>query len=149
MKGANNFISKLNELIIMNDEVEKTYGKILKNGSSEAFISFFKDKITMRNQFGKLLLKEVNKLEVKDQKSIMLTRRYKLIRTDMKKTLQVNSNRSLQNEVFRIELLSIEKYNELLMEMNLPLTICKLLIKQRDAIQYTSRLIERGEAFIV
>jgi hypothetical protein len=149
MKGSNNFLSKLNELIIMNEEVEKTYKKIQKNTSNEEFIPFFKDKIEVRNQFGQLLLKEVNKLGDKEQESIMLNRRNKLIRSSLKKSLQINDELNLQNEVYRIEQFSVEKYNELLMEMNLPLKLCKLLIRQRDIIQYTSRLIERGEAFIV
>lgn len=149
MKGSNNFLSKLNELIIMNEEVEKTYKKIQKNTSNEEFIPFFKDKIEVRNQFGQLLLKEVNKLGDKEQESIMLNRRNKLIRSSLKKSLQINDELNLQNEVYRIEQFSVEKYNELLMEMNLPLKLCKLLIRQRDIIQYTSRLIERGEAFVV
>ncbi|WP_298339889.1 DUF2383 domain-containing protein [uncultured Algibacter sp.] len=149
MKGSNNFLSKLNELIIMNEEVEKTYKKIQKNTSNEEFIPFFKDKIEVRNQFGQLLLKEVNKLGDKEQESIMLNRRNKLIRSSFKKSLQINDELNLQNEVYRIEQFSVEKYNELLMEMNLPLKLCKLLIRQRDIIQYTSRLIERGEAFVV
>lgn len=149
MKGSEKILSKLNELIIMNEEVENTYAKILKNSSRESFASFFKEKIAMRNQFGLLLLKEANKLDEEGQKSIMLNRRNTFIRTNFKTSLRINNNRSLQNEIFRIEQLSIEKYNELLMEMNLPLTLCKLLMKQRDIIQYTSRLIEREEAFIV
>ncbi len=148
MKGSNNFLSKLNELIIMNEEVEKTYKEILKDILVEEFKPFFKDKIQVRNQFGQLLLKEVNKLGDKEQEPIMLNRRNKLIRSSLKKSLKINKALNLQNEVYRIEQFSIDKYNELLMEMNLPLKLCKLLIKQRDTIQYTSRLIERGEAFV-
>ena len=148
MKGSNNFLSKLNELIIMNEEVEKTYKEILKDILVEEFEPFFKDKIQVRNQFGQLLLKEVNKLGDKEQEPIMLNRRNKLIRSSLKKSLKINKALNLQNEVYRIEQFSIDKYNELLMEMNLPLKLCKLLIKQRDTIQYTSRLIERGEAFV-
>lgn len=148
MKGSNNFLSKLNELIIINEEVEKTYKEILKDILVEEFKPFFKDKIQVRNQFGQLLLKEVNKLGDKEQEPIMLNRRNKLIRSSLKKSLKINKALNLQNEVYRIEQFSIDKYNELLMEMNLPLKLCKLLIKQRDTIQYTSRLIERGEAFV-
>lgn len=148
MKGSNNFLSKLNELIIMNEEVENTYKKILKAPPVEDFSTFFRGEVEVRNQFNKLLVKEMKKLDYKEQDSMMLNRRDKLIRASLKKSLQINTDFNLHDEVFRIEQFSIEQYNELLMEMNLPLKLCRLLIKQRDAIQYTSRLMERGDAFV-
>ena len=44
---------------------------------------------------------------------------------------------------------SIEKYNELLMEINLPLSVCKLLVKHRDSIYSNMNAMKRQEEFVV
>ena len=49
------------------------------------------------------------------------------------------------HEVYNLKALSVKKYNELLREMSLPLSTCKLLIRQRDTIEDDMIMLKRQE----
>ncbi len=102
-----------------------------------------------RQEFGKLMQNEIKKLGVEEEDSIMLRRRSKLVRVNFRNLLELDDERDLLNRVYEIEQLSVKKYNELLVEINLPLSSCKLLIKQLDKVQFMLNLIKRTDALLV
>lgn len=146
MKRYDKILTKLNDLLIMNEEVVKIYAKMLKTDSGNRLKAFFMDRGAERQEFGKLMQNEIKKLGVEEEDSIMLRRRSKLVRVNFRNLLELDDERDLLNGVYEIEQLSVKKYNELLVEMNLPLSSCKLLIKQLDKVQLRLNLIKRADA---
>ena len=68
---------------------------------------------------------------------------------DFKTLLLLNNEDDLIDEVVALKRLSIEKYNDVLREINLPLSVCKLLVKQRDSIYSNMNAMKRHEEFVV
>lgn len=142
-KRYDKILIELNDLFLMNHQVGKIFLKIQDHVVDGSLKSFFKEKEVERNEFCKLLQNESNKLEEKIDNSIMLNRRNHLTKLNLKKLFHFNKDLDLFMQVNRIMQLSIDKYNELLMEMNMPLSLCKLLVRQRDSVQSSMYLIER------
>mgnify|MGYP003634047710 CR=1 FL=1 len=134
---------KLNDLFLMNQQVGKIFSRIQDDVVDGNLKSFFKEKELERNEFCKMLQNESKKLETKVDSSIMLQRRNHLTELSFKNLLRYDKNIDLFLQVNNIMQFSLEKYNDLLMEMNMSLPLCKLLVKQRDSIQSSSFLIER------
>lgn len=138
---------KLKDLLFMNQEVQKTFLKVQSDSIDYGLKSFFKAKVTERNTFGKLLQAELNKLEAKAKTSILMQNRSHYFRSpNLKNVLQIHRDLDLFNQVYKVLQVSIKKYNALLMEIDLPLSLCKLLIKQRDRIQSSLDLIKQEVA---
>lgn len=138
---------KLKDLLFMNQEVQKTFLKVQSDSIDHGLKSFFKAKVTERNTFGKLLQAELNKLEAKAKTSILMQNRSHYFRSpNLKNVLQIHRDLDLFNQVYKVLQVSIKKYNALLMEIDLPLSLCKLLIKQRDRIQSSLDLIKQEVA---
>lgn len=147
-KGYDKILMKLNDLLLMNHQVEKTFTKVQKDVVDDGLKFFFKEKASERNRFGELLQGELKKLELKAEKSIMLSRRNQLTTLNFRNLLRFDDDVDLFKQVYNVMELSVEKYNELLMEMNLPLSLCKMLIRQRDYIQSSSDLIKMEAAVV-
>lgn len=141
MKCYHKILRKLNDLQIMNNEIEKVYLKALKEISNNKLRAFFQKKGFEKSQFVRLLQGEINKLKMQNN-SIELDRRFSPVSTNYSKLLHIDNDGDLYESAYKIEQFSVEKYNELLMELNLPLSLCKLLIKQRDRIEFESDLIK-------
>lgn len=138
---------KLKDLLFMNQEVQKTFAKVQSDSIDHGLKSFFKAKVTERNTFGKLLQAELNKMETKAKTSILMQNRSHCFRSpNLKNVLQIHRDLDLFNQVYKVLQVSIKKYNALLMEIDLPLSLCKLLIKQRDRIQSSLDLIKQEVA---
>lgn len=138
---------KLKDLLFMNQEVQKTFAKVQSDSIDHGLKSFFKAKVTERNTFGKLLQAELNKMETKAKTSILMQNRSHFFRSpNLKNVLQIHRDLDLFNQVYKVLQVSIKKYNALLMEIDLPLSLCKLLIKQRDRIQSSLDLIKQEVA---
>lgn len=148
MKRYDRILTKLNDLSLMNYQVEKTYAKAVKDVTDERMKTFFKEKGAERKQFDALLQVEIKKLESKVDNALMINRRNHLVKMNIKNLMDFENERELLNAVYKITELSIEKYNELLMEMHMSLSLCKLLIKQRDHMQSSLHLIRRQEAVL-
>ncbi|MEP1487971.1 MAG: hypothetical protein ABJK28_06060 [Algibacter sp.] len=137
----------MNDLFLMNQQVEKSYAKIQEDIVDASLKSFFKEKAIERNGFCELLQKELNKLETKIDNPLMMNRRNRLASLNFKKLLHFDEDIDLFKQVYSVMQLSVRKYNELLMEMHLPLSLCKLLIKQRDRIQSSLDLMRKEVEF--
>lgn len=149
VKRYDRILIKLNDLFVMNHQVEETFAKVQDNVEDRNLQSFVKEKIIERNQFGESLENELKKLETKTNNSLVLARRNGLKKFNFKRLLNFNDDIDLLKQVYKMMQLSVKKYNELLMEMHLPLSLCKLLIRQRDRIQNSLEVMQRETAIAV
>lgn len=145
MKHIEFILEKLNDLLILNEEVEKAYNKASNMVEDSYYKAFSKERSIERGEFARLLKKELRKLEGKSDNLIAIKRRGQLIRTNYKSSLKIENESGFLARIYDIELLSVRNYDEFLSQMNLPLSLCKLVLKQRDIIQTRLHAIERGE----
>ncbi|AUP79948.1 DUF2383 domain-containing protein [Flavivirga eckloniae] len=148
MKKEDKILVKLNDVFLMNEAIEKTYEKTCEKASNTSTKAFLKEKSLERHNFGEMLQDEIKKFDTNVEESIMTRRRYHLYMKSFSSLLQIENNRDLLNAIYDVELLCIEKYNKLLREINLSLSLCRLLVKQQDNIQNGMRLIKKELVFI-
>ncbi|QQY83239.1 PA2169 family four-helix-bundle protein [Tamlana sp. s12] len=144
MKTKEKFISNLNSLLIMNAEVEKIYTELVDKVSDEDLKTFFSQQGMQRGEFSKDLKAKIVSLGGSyENKGRVQSELYKFWMNIRNFVMFNKSEESLMNEVRDMQGLTINKYNDLLRMLGLPLSICKLLIKQRDRIQDAKDSIER------
>lgn len=143
MKRKNEILVKLNDVFLMNEVIEEIYTKTYKKVSNINIGAFLKERSLERSDFGKMLQNEINKFDTDVEEPIMSRRRYHIYMRSFNNLLRLENDSDLLNSIYNIELICIEKYNKLLREINLPLSLCRLLTKQQDKIQYGLRLIKK------
>lgn len=147
MKYSEKFSSKLNNLLNVNYEAEKIYSDLFKGVSNETVKSFFKERQIKRHEFSRVLVNEIAKHNIAPKAVSTLNKHFnKAEMRDIDKNLLGNED-YLLFEVYRLQKESIDAYDDLLMEISLPLSFCKALMKQRDDIQATMRILDRNKVF--
>ncbi|WP_308991414.1 DUF2383 domain-containing protein [Mariniflexile litorale] len=149
MKSSEKILGKLNGLLLMNYETEKVYLEALDLATDDNLKAFFRERGFERNEFGRQLRAEIVKLNGKPKEFGVLSSYFDRILTNFKDYFLLNIENDLIEEVYSLKRSSIEKYNELLREINLPLSTCKLLVKQRDSIYSHMNAMKRQEEFVV
>ena len=149
MKTSERILAKLNNLLIMNYETEKVYLEALELAAGDNLKAFFRERGFERNEFSKRLKAEIIKLNGKPVTFNWLSSTFDKKWHDFKTLLLLNNEDDLIDEVVALKRLSIEKYNDVLREINLPLSVCKLLVKQRDRIYSNMNAMKRHEEFVV
>lgn len=136
MKQVGDILGKMNDLLIMNGEAEKIYYELLDKTIDEDLILIFKESASERQDFGRDLKFEILKLngEPNNPKNIK-SDLYKYW-MNLRNFLLFEDEKNLMHEVYNLKALSVKKYNELLSEMSLPLSTCKLLIRHCDVIEH-------------
>lgn len=130
-------IYKLNSLLMMYHEAVKIYSDARDITNNEALKIFFNQLITERNQNISALRTEVVKLNVKPQNFEglnKLSRAYFLFWNNIKPLLKHKDTSKVLDQICSLKVWSIDNYNDLLEEHNLPLSLCKILVEQRDFI---------------
>ena len=147
MKHSERISSKINNVLRVNYEAEKIYSEIFKSVPNESMKKFFKERQFKRHEYSRELVNEIDRHEIIPKSVSILKNHYN--KTQIKERNQEISNNGeyLLFEVFRLIKESINTYDELLMEMSLPLSLCRALVKQRDDIQSTMQLLARDEEF--
>ncbi|WP_372754291.1 DUF2383 domain-containing protein [Mariniflexile sp.] len=149
MKSAEKILKKLNNLLVMNYEVEKIYLGALDLATNDNLKAFFTERAFERNEFSRQLRTEINKLKGEPIQLGKVKGDLKNFETKFKNHLLINNEDDLMTEVFKLKSLCIDGYNELLMQINLPLSTCKMLVKQRDSIYSNMNAMKRQEEFVV
>lgn len=147
MRYSERFSNKINDLLIINDEVEKIYLVAFKNVDDEELKVFFKEHQLKSYEFSKELRDEIFRHNIVPRSVNVLNIYYKN-QMDIQNNDSLKSQNNILIEVFNLIKVNIDAYNELLMEISLPLSLCKILVKQRDSIQSTMRVFERNNIFI-
>lgn len=149
MKSSEKILEKLNNLLLMNYGAEKMYLEALELATDDNLKAFFRERGFERNEFGRQLRAEIEKLNGKPKQFSTLSADLNSIWLHFKNNLLLNNETDLMEEIYKLKDLTIERYNKLLMEINLPLSVCKILVKQRDSIYANMNAMKREEEFVV
>ncbi|WP_299225530.1 PA2169 family four-helix-bundle protein [uncultured Psychroserpens sp.] len=135
MKYSEEISKKLNELLIKNYDAEKGYLNAIDNVESDRLKMFFKRRASERSEFAKELRTEILQYgQVPEDSGSFKGTMHRNWMT-LKSTFNSNSEEAILEEAIRGEETSLEVYNELITEPNLPPSIDALLLKHRNAIQ--------------
>ncbi|WP_406682640.1 hypothetical protein N1F78_08030 [Seonamhaeicola sp. MEBiC1930] len=145
MKQINHILERLNELIILNEEVENAYVRASKSLVNSHNKTYATERGQEREKIVNLLKIELSKIEKSEANALAIKRKFHLMRLNFRKYFKIENDPGFYVKVYEIEILSINKYDELLSQINLPLSLCRLLLKQRDSLQARLHIIERGE----
>lgn len=126
---------KLNELLVKNYDAEKGYINAMKEVDNVSVKNFFKNRAEERSRFARRLRTEILTYgEIPEDtgsfKGIMHRNWMSL-----KATFSSNNEETILNEALRGEKASLEEYNELLNNTNLPSNLIELLREQRNSIE--------------
>ncbi|MFY0713304.1 DUF2383 domain-containing protein [Seonamhaeicola sp. NFXS20] len=149
MKRIDNILEKLNDLLILNEEIENAYTKAINMVTDSFYKQFSNERSLERSGYVKSLKNELSKLEKKAGNPVALKRRDHVVRLNFRNFLKIEDENKFLRKVYDIELLSVQKYDELLAQMNMPLSLCKLLLKHRDNIQTRLFEMERDNEVII
>ncbi len=135
MKYTEEISNKLNELLVKNYDAEKGYLNAADNVENSKLKIFFKRRATERSEFAKELRTEILRYgeDPKDSGSFKgaVHRNW----MSLKALFKSNDEEAILEEAIRGEEASLEEYNEVLKDRNLPPSIDQMLFKQRNAIQ--------------
>ncbi|MFD2916629.1 ferritin-like domain-containing protein [Psychroserpens luteus] len=135
MKYSEEISNKLNELLVKNYDAEKGYLNAIDNVNSDKLKMFFKRRASERSEFAKELRTEILQYGQIPEDSGSFKGTMHRNWMSLKSTFTSNNEESILEEAIRGEEASLEDYNELMKERNLPPTIDALLIKHKNAIQ--------------
>lgn len=135
MKYSEKISNKLNELLVKNYDAEKGYINAIENVDSDRLKMYFKRRASERSEFAKELRTEILRYgEIPEDSGSFKAAMHRNWMT-LKSTISSNNEEAILEEAIRGEKSSLEEYNELLKERNLPPSIDKLLMKHKNAIQ--------------
>lgn len=135
MKYSEEISNKLNELLVKNYDAEKGYLNAIDNVNSDKLKMFFKRRASERSEFAKELRTEILQYGQIPEDSGSFKGTMHRNWMSLKSTFTSNNEESILEEAIRGEEASLEEYDELMKERNLPPTIDALLIKHKNAIQ--------------
>jgi len=135
MKYSEEISNKLNELLEKNVDAEKGYKNAIDNVSDDRLQMFFKRRADERSMFAEELKKEINQYEETPNDSGSFSGSAHRSWMNLKSLFSANNEEAILEEAIRGEEASLEDYNELMQERNLPPSIDSLLLRQKNAIQ--------------
>ncbi|WGD35516.1 PA2169 family four-helix-bundle protein [Olleya sp. YS] len=135
MKYTEEISKKLNELLIKNYDAEKGYLNAVDNVDNDRLKMFFKRRASERSEFAKELRTEILQYgQIPEDSGSFKGAMHRNWMT-LKSTFSSNNEEAILEEAIRGEEASLETYDELMKENDLPPTIDSLLMKHRNAIQ--------------
>lgn len=135
MKYSEKISNRLNELLIKNYDAEKGYLNSIDNVDSDRLKMFFKRRASERSKFAKELRTEILQYgEVPEDSGSLKGTMHRNWMT-LKSTFSSNDEEAVLEEAIRGEKASLEVYNDLIKERDLPPSIDALLVKHKNAIQ--------------
>ncbi|UKM65225.2 PA2169 family four-helix-bundle protein [Flavobacteriaceae bacterium GSB9] len=134
--------------MLTNQALENIYDEAAKASENEALRIFFNDRKAERRSYNQDLLAEVEKFNDNTALPQKLgTEAYKLS-MGFRSIIFLKDHNQIVREVCRVKQLTINKYNALLSELNLPLSLCKSLSEQRDSVMSHMNAVTRLEHLI-
>ena len=152
MKLSEKVVTRMNNLLMLNYEVEKIYLDALGLVTDDRLKVFFREQAFERNEAAQALQEQIIKLGFEPKSFNRLNRlsnRYYIIWKNIRPLLKEGNIPELLNQVCSVKQWSMDNYNSLLQEINLPLSLCKLLVSQRDLLQSNMHTIKAREALVV
>ena len=149
MKHSNRVFNKINNLLAANYEAEKIYSEIYRTTSGESLKKFFKERQIKRHNFNMVLINELDKHNIIPKSATRFSNYNNKMKLKESGINIFNSGDQFLFEVIRLKNESLNIYNDLLIEMSLPLSLCKALSKQRDDIQASMLILAKEEEFVI
>lgn len=146
MRNSKEILRQLNELLIMNAEIEKIYIEALNNVNDKDLKTFFRERGFERNQFSRDLKQEIENIGGKAEFTTLTDKGFYVVWMNFRKLY--DNEKDLMDEVCGLKELTIEKYNKLLAEIHLPLSVFRLIEKQKEDILQTLRAIKTKNALV-
>jgi len=135
MKYLKRNLDKLNDLLNLNYQVEQIYDDLLEDVNDEDIITLIRRRRFERKQNSDMLRKKIIELKGFPKSFEALDNIYYRSLFNIKKLINKEETNKAIDKLCRIEEQSIANYNAFLQERNVPLSICKILVVQRDRIQ--------------
>jgi len=135
MKYTEEISNKLNELLVKNYDAEKGYQNAAENVDSTTLKIFFKRRASERSEFAKELRMEILQYGEIPEDSGSFKGSVHRNWMSLKSLFALNDEEAILEEAIRGEEASLEDYDEIMKDRNLPPTIDAMLFKQRNAIQ--------------
>lgn len=148
MKHSNRIFEKVNNLLSANNEAEKIYSEISRTISGESLKKFFKERKIKRHNFNKVLINELDRHNIIPKSATTFSNYNNKMKFKGSGINILNSGDQFQIEVIRLKNESLNRYNDLLLEISLPLSLCKALSKQRDDIQAAMLILAKNKELV-
>ena len=148
MKRSDRIFEKVNNLLTANYKAEKIYSEISRTISGEPLKMFFKERKIKRHNFNKVIINELDRHNIIPKAATTLGNYNTKMKLKGSGINLLNSGDQFQIEVIRLKNESLNRYNDLLLELSLPLSLCKALSKQRDDIQSAMLILSKDEELV-
>lgn len=135
MNYSEKISEKLNELLVKNYDAEKGYLNAMSNVEDKNLKIFFKRRASERSQFAKELRTEILRYGEVPEDSGTFKGAVHRNWMSLKSTLSSNNEEEILEEAIRGEEKSLEEYDQMMKENNLPPTIEELIFRHRNSIQ--------------
>mgnify|MGYP000875140612 FL=1 len=135
MSYSEEISNKLNELLVKNYDSEKGYLNAMSNVDDKNLKIFFKRRASERSQFAKELRTEILRYGEVPEDSGTFKGTVHRNWMSLKSALSSNNEEKILEEAIRGEEASLEEYDKLMKENNLPPTIDELIFRHRNSIQ--------------
>ena len=135
--------NKLNALLEKNYDAEKGYKKAADHTEHTALKNYFNRKAAERYDFGHQLKSEITNFGEKPKESGSITGTAHRAWMDVKAVFSADNEESMLEESIRGEKASVEEYNEVLNETNLPPSTRDVVLKQKNTISQELNTIKR------
>lgn len=145
--GHDKLIDQLEEILEKNRDAEKGYKKAAENAENPNLKAFFLDKSRDRGSFNAQLKREMvsNYKDIDDDGSFTGTMHR--VWMDVKALFSADNDESMLEEAIRGEKASVEEYEEVLNDVNLPASIAAILRQQKMKVQEDLAKIKGMEHF--
>lgn len=137
--------SKLNALLEKNYDAEKGYKKAAEHTDHTALKNYFNRKAAERYDFGHQLKTEITNYGEEPTNSGSVTGAAHRTWMDVKAVFSADNEESMLEEAIRGEKASVEEYNEVLNETNLPPSTRDIVMNQKNTISQELNTIKRLE----
>lgn len=148
MKHSDRIFEKVNNVLTSNYEAEKIYSEISRTISGESLKMFFKERKIRRNNFNKVLINELDRHNIIPKSATTFSNYNNKKKLKGSGVNLLNNGDQFLSEVIRLKNESLNRYNDLLLELSLPLSLCKALSKQRDDIQGAMLILAKEEELV-
>ena len=136
MKFLKRNLKHLNNLVYINRQICFVYDELLKIDLNDELQECLTESLKDRENIGKILVGKILKLGGEAPVNIGLDRTYSNLLSKLMRMHKLNQEELLVGSLCDLEQLSVKSYDVFLQEMHIPLSICRMLIAQRDIIQH-------------
>jgi len=145
MKYSEEMSKKLNSLLEKNYDAEKGYLFAAENVKDQGLKSFFEERAQERYDFGHELKSEIRNFGEAPDKGSSFAGDAHRAWMNLKTTFSSDKEEAVLEEAIRGEKASVEEYNEVLKDTNIPTSTETILRKQRDSITASLNKVESLE----